>query len=104
MSTDFVKVGPKKNFPEGSAHGVQVNGQDVCIVNLNGQFHAFHDRCTHAESLLSPGELEGEELMCPLHGARFSVKTGEPLTLPAVKPVKIYEVKTEGDDVLVKLN
>lgn len=102
--SSFISVGKKKDFSETIGKGVQVNGKNVCVVRSGDQFFAFNDRCTHAESLLSGGDVEEGEISCPLHGARFSIKTGEAMTLPAVKPVQMHEVKVEGDNVLVKLN
>src|SRR4051812_36344526 len=101
--TDFVKVGPAKAFPENKPVGIEVQGHPICVVNVGGRFYAVTDRCTHAESLLSPGDVEDSEIVCPLHGARFSLATGEALTLPAVKPVSTHQVKVEGEDVFVKL-
>ncbi len=103
MTGTFVKAGKAGDFKEGQAAGVRVNDRDICVVRLNNEFFAFDDRCTHAESQLSMGEVEDGEIVCPLHGARFSVKTGEALTLPAVKPVKTYETKVEGEELLIKL-
>jgi 3-phenylpropionate/trans-cinnamate dioxygenase ferredoxin subunit len=99
----FVKVGKLSQFPESLGTGVTVEGRAVCVARMKEKLFAFDDRCTHAESLLSGGDVEGCEILCPLHGARFSIETGEALTLPAVKPVQTHEVKVEGDNVYVKL-
>ena len=101
--SEFVQVGQKKDFPENQAIRIEVNGCSICIVNEKGSLYAFDDHCTHAEASLSGGDIEEGQVTCPLHGARFSIKTGEPLTLPAVKPVTIHEVKVEGENVFVKL-
>jgi 3-phenylpropionate/trans-cinnamate dioxygenase ferredoxin component len=100
---EYIKVGKKADFPENRGTGVVVDGKNVCIVRHGDKAFAFDDRCTHAESLLSGGDVEGGEIGCPLHGARFSIATGEPMTLPAVKPVRIHEAKIEGDTVFVRL-
>jgi 3-phenylpropionate/trans-cinnamate dioxygenase ferredoxin subunit len=102
--SEFVKVGTKADFKDGTLTGVQVNGLAVCVAHAAGGFYAFADRCTHAEAMLSRGDLEdGEEVVCPLHGARFSIKTGAALTPPAVKPVKTFAVKVEGENVFVEI-
>ena len=66
-----------------------------------GQIYALADLCTHAECPLSEGELDGEELVCPCHGSRFNVKTGEVLSLPANEPLATYNVSIDGSDVLI---
>lgn len=101
--SEFVKVGKTFDFPETEGKNVSVNGQSICIARNKNTFYAFDDRCTHAESRLSGGDVEGCEILCPLHGARFSIETGEALTLPAVRPVRTHEVRIEGDQVFVKL-
>lgn len=102
--SDFIRIGKTKDFSETVGTGVQVNGRRVCIVRQGDKCFAFDDRCTHAESLLSGGDVEDGEISCPLHGARFAVASGEAMTLPAVKPVQTHEVKVQGDEVFVKLS
>ena len=101
--SEMVKVGTKSAFKDGQLTGVQANGNLVCVARAGETFYAFEDRCSHAQVMLSRGDLEDGEVVCPLHGARFSVQTGEALTPPAVKPVKTYAVKVDGDDVLVEI-
>ena len=102
--SDFVKVGKKTDFPLNQTKGVRVNDVDVCVANDNGALTAFDDSCTHAAAPLSECPVEKGLVTCPLHGARFDVKTGVPKTLPATEPLHMHFVKAEGDDVLVKLN
>ncbi len=101
---DFVSVGKKSNFKDAGLTGIEVNGVPVCVARAGDTFYAFDDRCTHAQVMLSRGDLEEREAVCPLHGARFSVETGQALTPPAVKPVRMHEVKLEGDDVFIRLH
>lgn len=100
----WVKVGKAKDFAVEGAHGIFVGDVSVCLVQLGGKYYALDDRCTHAESTLSGGEVEDGEIACPLHGARFDLKTGAAITPPATMPVRRHDVKTEGDDVWVKLS
>jgi 3-phenylpropionate/trans-cinnamate dioxygenase ferredoxin subunit len=79
-----------------------VDGLLVVLVNLDGEFYAIEDVCTHDGGPLGEGELEGSELICPRHGARFDVRTGDALTLPAFEPAPTYEVRLEDGDVLVE--
>ena len=101
--TDFVKIGQKKDFKDLAATNVTVGEKSICVARSGDIFYAFDDRCTHAQVMLSRGDLEQDEIVCPLHGARFSIKTGEALTPPAVRPVQTYDVKIQGDDVFVAL-
>lgn len=101
--SDFINVGKKSGFREDEGTAVTVNGKPVCIARAGDKVYAFDNRCTHAESQLSGGEVENGEILCPLHGARFSIQTGDALTLPAVKSVKTHQVKVEGDNVFVKI-
>jgi 3-phenylpropionate/trans-cinnamate dioxygenase ferredoxin subunit len=103
--SDFVKVGSKSDFPVDETTGVKVNDIDVCIANCDGKLTAFDDSCTHAHAMLSGSEIEeGCEVMCPLHGARFNVETGAVLALPATRPLRMHEVKVEGNEVYIKIN
>ncbi len=76
---------------------VLVDGEPVAVYNLGGQFHATHDLCTHAAGSLSAGELDGEVIVCPLHGSAFSVTDGVVRRGPARKPLRVYRVHSEGE-------
>jgi 3-phenylpropionate/trans-cinnamate dioxygenase ferredoxin subunit len=78
----------------------------VALFNVGGDFHALDDTCTHAEASLSEGELDVDErtIECPLHGSTFDVRSGEPLSLPAVIPVRVHDVVVEDGLIKVALN
>jgi 3-phenylpropionate/trans-cinnamate dioxygenase ferredoxin subunit len=76
----------------------------IALCNVNGKFYAIDDVCTHDGGALDQGELEGNLVECPRHGARFDVTTGRPMTLPAVRPVRTYPVEVVGDDVRVDIS
>jgi nitrite reductase/ring-hydroxylating ferredoxin subunit len=97
----FVKVAVKSEVPPGAVKAVELNGLQVALCNVGGEFFAVHDECTHESFPLSEGTLEGDALVCLLHGARFDVRTGEVLALPAYEALRTYEVAVEGEDVLV---
>lgn len=83
---------------------VVVGDVPVCLVKIDGgELHAIHDTCTHADVSLSEGDLdiEGRMIECWKHGSCFSLVDGHPDVLPAVKPVAVFQVWTEGDDVYV---
>lgn len=96
-----VKVARVADIPPGHKKVVEVDGVEIVIVNLDGAFYAIEDVCTHDGGPLGEGTLEGCQLICPRHGARFDVRTGAALTMPAVEPAPTYEVQVEGDDIFV---
>ena len=102
--SEFINVGTKTDFPENQTKGVKIGEVDVCIANWKDNLTAFDNSCTHAHALLSDCDIEDSEVACPLHGARFNVQNGQAMTPPAVRPVRMHEVKVEGNDVLVKLS
>lgn len=99
----LVRVGSLSDFPENRTTAVKADGKSICIARWVGGVYAFDESCTHAHATLSDAEIEDGEISCPLHGAKFSVTTGQALTLPAVEPVKMYQVKVEGENVLVEI-
>ena len=98
---DFVKVAQVSEVPPGDMKVVDVGEDQVLLVNVGGDVHACEDICTHAYASLSEGDLDGAEVQCPLHGAIFNVRTGKVLTPPAVDSLRTFEVRVEGDDILV---
>lgn len=77
--------------------------QQVGLFKVDDEFHALSPWCTHQRATMMHGDLEGYELVCPLHGARFDIRTGAALTLPAVRAVQTYPVKVENGTVYVKI-
>jgi nitrite reductase/ring-hydroxylating ferredoxin subunit len=98
---DFVRVAAVADIPAGTALRVVVGDTPVALYHVDGEFYATHDVCSHALASLSNGTLDGYTINCPKHGARFDVRTGRNLCLPAVRPVKSFAVKVEGEDVYV---
>ena len=88
---------------DGGLRRVDIDGRSLAIVRLGDKVYALGDKCSHADVSLSEGDVDTDEcaLECPKHGSLFSLETGEPLSLPALKPVPTYEVLVEGDDVMV---
>ncbi|WP_033212555.1 non-heme iron oxygenase ferredoxin subunit [Kitasatospora phosalacinea] len=83
---------------------VELNGVPVAIVRTDEGVFAINDTCSHANVSLSEGEVEDCRIECWLHGSSFDLRTGKPSGLPATRPVAVYPVKIEGDDVLVSVN
>ncbi|MBN1221506.1 MAG: non-heme iron oxygenase ferredoxin subunit [Anaerolineae bacterium] len=97
---EFIKVAKTSDLASGEKMLVEYDEEDVGLFNIDGEFYAISDVCTHDNGPLVEGELDGEWIICPRHGARFNVKTGQQ-TMPAFAPVPLYEVKIEGDDILI---
>jgi nitrite reductase/ring-hydroxylating ferredoxin subunit len=104
MGGEYHKIARVDDVPPGEARQFHVEDRPVALCNVDGEFYAFEDICTHQFAHLTEGGLEGDKIKCPLHGARFDVKTGRPTSLPAVKPVPLHEVKVEDGAVYVSLN
>ena len=97
----FTRVCSVSDVPDPGALLVDVDGVPVSVVRSDGEIYAIYDVCSHAEVSLSEGEVEDGEIECWLHGSRFDLRTGRPTSLPAFKPVPVYPVTLDGDDVLV---
>ena len=98
---EFFKVAKTSEIPQGEKKLVEVDFVPVAIFNVSGEYYAIEDVCTHDGGPLAEGKLEGEEIMCTRHGARFNVKTGQALCMPAFESVECYEVKIENDELCV---
>ena len=98
------KVGQVEDFPEGKVKIVRVDGERVAICNVEGTLYAVEDRCTHDDAPLGEGDLEGCEIECPRHGARFDVRDGSVTLAPAVYPIETYDIEVRGDEVFVSID
>lgn len=89
----------------GAARRFDVGEHRIAVVRIGDDFYALGDRCSHADYSLAEGEIwEDElELECPKHGSTFKLEDGSPTCLPATRPVPVYRVRVDGDDVLVDL-
>ena len=101
---EFHKLASAEEVAPGEIKQYLVEDRFVALCNVEGEFHAFEDVCTHQFAHLSEGGLEGGQIKCPLHGAKFDVKTGAAKSLPAVKAVPTHELKVEDGVVYVALN
>ena len=97
----YVRVGRTGDVPEGRPEVFDVEERKIAVYRLDDGFYAIDDICTHDGGPLAEGEVEGDQVICPRHGARFSIKTGAALTFPAITPVDCYPVRVEGDDLLI---
>ena len=102
MSGGFVKVAESREIRPSSMKAVEVDGEKVCVINTEGNYHALGNVCTHVGGPLNEGTLEGFEVQCPWHGSKFDIRTGEPTKPPATSAVPKYEVKIDGNNILVR--
>ena len=100
-----VRVCSVDDVASGTASRFDVDGHRLCVVNIGGQFYVIGDTCSHADYSLSEGDVweDEREIECPKHGSTFSLETGEPQSLPATRPVPVFSVRLDGNDVLVTL-
>jgi len=101
---DLVTVAKANDIPPGQVRVYEVGDRRIAVCNVGGTFYAIDNVCTHDGGPLNQGELEGEQIECPRHGARFDVRTGRALTLPAVRPVGTYPVQVKGSEVMVSVD
>jgi nitrite reductase/ring-hydroxylating ferredoxin subunit len=98
---DYVAVARTGDLGQGDMLRAIVNDIPVCVFNVDGEYLATQDTCTHAEASLSEGDLDGATVVCPLHGAEFDVRTGAALCFPATQALRTYPVKVEDQQVKV---
>ncbi|MCQ0022248.1 non-heme iron oxygenase ferredoxin subunit [Streptomyces somaliensis DSM 40738] len=99
----FVRACDLGELAEDTPKRVEIDGTPVSLVLTGGEVFAINDICSHANVSLSEGEVENCAIECWLHGSSFDLRTGKPSGLPATRPVPVYPVKIEGDDVLVSV-
>ncbi|MBV8141679.1 MAG: non-heme iron oxygenase ferredoxin subunit [Verrucomicrobia bacterium] len=94
------RVCKKSELLDGNS--IHIDDPEIVVFNVDGELFAIKDVCTHDEARLSDGELTGETIICPWHGACFSIRTGEALSPPAIEPVETYPVLLREDDIYVE--
>ncbi|HUY11481.1 MAG TPA: non-heme iron oxygenase ferredoxin subunit [Candidatus Dormibacteraeota bacterium] len=97
------RISDSASIAPGTTRPYKLGGVEVLLCNVDGEFYAIEDCCTHDGAPLDAGTLEARCIVCPRHGATFDVITGEALTLPAVLPVMTYPVRREGDELVVEV-
>jgi 3-phenylpropionate/trans-cinnamate dioxygenase ferredoxin subunit len=99
----FVKVAKLADVPVGGSKLVEINRTRIALFNLDGEIYAIEDVCTHDGGPLVEGKIvNGHQVQCPRHGARFDIRTGAALSLPAFEPTKTYAVRIEGDEIWIE--
>lgn len=103
MTRRFVKVALENEVLEGEVRVFELEEASIAIARVDGILYAIEDVCTHDDGPLGEGFLDGCEIECPRHGARFDVRTGAATRMPAVAPVGTFPVRTEGGAILVEV-
>jgi nitrite reductase/ring-hydroxylating ferredoxin subunit len=100
----WVKVAGVSDVAEGHVHGVRVGDREIALYHLKGgTYHATDNICSHEYAQLSDGWMEDGCIECPLHAARFDIKTGKALCAPAEHDLEVFETRVDGSDLLIKL-
>ncbi len=99
--TRFVTVANVSEIGPGDREVFDVEKHYIAVFNVDGTYYAIEDVCTHDDGPLADGELYGFQIECPRHGARFDIRTGAVLSMPAVIPVPRYDVRVEGDEIQI---
>jgi 3-phenylpropionate/trans-cinnamate dioxygenase ferredoxin subunit len=102
MVGQWIDAGPLDGFADGTARTIAVGRRMVALVRSGEQYYAIEDICTHDGAELTGGAIEGGEIVCPRHGARFCLRTGAALTPPAYEPVRVFATKIEGGHLWVR--
>ena len=96
------RVAKAAEVGEGELFGAHIGDAPIALCRIDGKVYAFDDVCPHAYALLSQGFVEGNEIECPLHGARFEIATGRCVAPPADRDLQMHDVRIEGDDIYVR--
>jgi 3-phenylpropionate/trans-cinnamate dioxygenase ferredoxin subunit len=100
--SDWIDVGAVDELEAGGVMLVDVDGTEVAVFNIDGEFYALADICTHDGGTLADGTVEGYEIECPRHGARFDIRTGKVMAPPAYEDVTVYPVRVDNGRVQVR--
>lgn len=100
--SDWVTVATTGELAPGACKVADVDGAAVAVFNINGEYFAIEDVCTHDGGELASGVLEGDQVVCPRHGARFCVRTGDALSAPAYEPTATFPVRVENGVIQVR--
>ena len=90
---EYVEIAPASELPNGDRLFVEIEGKQIVIFNIAGQFFSIADVCSHDDGPVGDGDLEGYEITCPRHGASFDVRTGKVLSLPAIVDIPAYPTR-----------
>jgi 3-phenylpropionate/trans-cinnamate dioxygenase ferredoxin subunit len=96
---EFIAVGSIEELKEGERLFIEIDGIPIVILYIRGEYYAIGDVCSHDDGPVGEGNVEGYEIICPRHGARFDIRTGKVLALPAFVDIPAYPVRVVGDQI-----
>lgn len=102
--TDFIKYADPDEIPPNGRKPIIVDELPALLVRIGDDYYAFEDTCTHDGQAMTDGAIADHEITCPRHGARFDIRTGEALCMPATEPIAVYAVEVREDGIYVKPN
>ena len=98
---EFVPIGSINELKDGERLFIEIDGNSIVIINIHGQYYAIADVCSHDDGPVGEGALEGFEIICPRHGARFDIRTGKVLAFPAFVDIPAYPIRVSGNQIEV---
>lgn len=99
QACEFVTIAPVDDVPNGQRLFLEIDNVQIVILNIAGEFYAIEDVCSHDDGPLGDGELDGKVIVCPRHGARFDVRTGKALSLPAIVDIRAYPIRIVNGEI-----
>ena len=98
---EFIPIGSVMELREGQRMFIEIDEAPIMVVNIAGKYFAIADVCSHDDGPVGEGNIEGFEIICPRHGARFDIRTGKALALPAFVDIPAYPIRVVGDQIEV---
>jgi len=102
--SEFVEVAKLGEIPDPGKQLFELDERLVVLFHVGGEFYCLDDVCTHDDGPLGEGRLDGYAIACPRHGAKFDIRNGQALTMPATEATSFHEVKVDGQAILVRIN
>lgn len=102
--SEFIKIAARGDLADGDTLLIEADERLVILSRIGDEFFCIDDICTHDGGTLSDGPHQGCEIVCPRHGAKFDLRTGKALSMPATQNTAAHEIKLDGDDILVRIN
>ncbi|MFQ6026172.1 MAG: Rieske (2Fe-2S) protein [Dehalococcoidia bacterium] len=102
MPETFLRAANIREIQPGEKKLVNIGDTRILLVNLEGTFYALEGKCTHASVTLSRGQIQGENIVCPLHKSEFNIKSGAAVTPPAIRNLTVYDVRIQGEEILIR--
>jgi 3-phenylpropionate/trans-cinnamate dioxygenase ferredoxin subunit len=99
----YIQITSIQEMPDGERLFFEIDGKSIVLYSLNGNFYATGDECSHDCGPIGDGQIEGNEIICPRHGARFDIRTGKVTRMPAVKDIPSYPVRINADKIEIGL-